>query len=227
MKRLRLGERQRRIGGLALDQVERGDRGRDDRRRQAGRIDQACGRGCGSGRSPRPRRRDSRHSRRSPSTACPSAAGRRPRRHARSSSRGRRRPRRGRGHRPTSARHRGAAPAPASSGSGARSPSMENTPSVAISARGCAAAVLGQQRLEHAPTSLCRNGSTRRAREPRAGPQAGMRQLVDQHEVVAADQRRDDADIGEIAGAEHAGRLGLLRAGRAALRARRTADGCR
>ena len=42
-ERLRLGDRQRRIGRLALDQVERGDRGGDARRRQAGRIDQRAG----------------------------------------------------------------------------------------------------------------------------------------------------------------------------------------
>ncbi len=44
-----------------------------------------------------------------------------------------------------------------------------------------------------------------------------MRQLVDQHEVVTADQRRDDAAVGEIAGAEHAGRLGALEPGEAPL----------
>ena len=43
-----------------------------------------------------------------------------------------------------------------------------------------------------------------------------MRQLVDQHEVVAADQRRNDAGVGEVAGAEHAGRLGALEPGEAA-----------
>ncbi len=43
-----------------------------------------------------------------------------------------------------------------------------------------------------------------------------MRQLVDQHEIVAADQRRDDAAVGEIARAEHAGRLGALEPGEAA-----------
>ena len=37
-----------------------------------------------------------------------------------------------------------------------------------------------------------------------------MRQLVDQDEIVAAGQRRNDAGVGEIAGAEHAGRLGAL-----------------
>ena len=51
------------------------------------------------------------------------------------------------------------------------------------------------------------------ARQPRAGPQAGMGELVHEHEIVGADQRRDDADIGQIAGAEHAGGFGLLQAG--------------
>ena len=81
---------QRRVGQvrLALDQVERGDGGGNDRRRQAGRIDEGAGRGCASGRSPRARRTNSRHRRRPLSTACPSAAARR-RRHWRRSSRGR------------------------------------------------------------------------------------------------------------------------------------------
>ena len=208
----RLGERQRRIGRIALDQVERRDRGRDGRRRQAGRIDQACARGCGSDRSPRSRRRDSRRSRRSPSTACPSAAARRPSRRAQRSSRGRRRPRRCHGRRRSSARRRGRCASAASSGSGARSPSMENTPSVAISARGWRA------RCSASSASTCADVVVAErqhggARQPRAGPQAGMRQLVDQHQVVAADQRRNDAGIGEIAGAEHAGRLGALEPG--------------
>ena len=48
------------------------------------------------------------------------------------------------------------------------------------------------------------------ARQPRAGPQARMRQLIDQDQVAAADQRRGDAGVGEIARAEHAGGLGAL-----------------
>ena len=39
---------------------------------------------------------------------------------------------------------------------------------------------------------------------------AGVGEFVDQEQVVIADQSRDDADIGEIAGAEHAGRLGAF-----------------
>ena len=51
----------------------------------------------------------------------------------------------------------------------------------------------------------------------RAGIDAGVRQLVEQHQPAAADQRRDDAGIGEIAGAEHDRCLGLLDAGEARL----------
>ena len=50
-------------------------------------------------------------------------------------------------------------------------------------------------------------------REPRAGPQTGMGQFVDQDEVASADQRGDDAEIGEVAGAEDAGSLRLLESG--------------
>src|SRR6516164_4002393 len=49
--------------------------------------------------------------------------------------------------------------------------------------------------------------------EPRTGPQAGMGQFVDQNEVVGADQRGNDAEIGEIARAEDTGRLHLLEPG--------------
>ena len=154
-KRLRLGERQRRVGGIALDQVERGDGG-GDRSRAAGRSNRsACGRGCGSGRSPAPRRRDSRHSRRAPWTACPSAAARRPA----AMREGRAAPAADHaeavgvvGHQPGVV---GAAPARESAGSGARSPSIENTPSVTISARGWRrdAPTAG---LRHGPTSQWR-----------------------------------------------------------------------
>ena len=74
--------------------------------------------------------------------------------------------------------------------------------------------MLGEQRLDmrHIGMPERQHGG---ARQPRAGPQAGMRQFVDQHEIVAADQRRNDAGIGEIAGAEHAGRLGALEPGEA------------
>ena len=48
------------------------------------------------------------------------------------------------------------------------------------------------------------------ARRAGAGEQAGMGELVHQHEIIGTDQGRDDADIGQIAGAEHAGGFGLL-----------------
>ena len=53
-------------------------------------------------------------------------------------------------------------------------------------------------------------GEYRAARKLRAGIEAGVRQFIEQHQPVAADQHRDDAGIGEIAGAEHDRRLGLL-----------------
>ena len=52
-------------------------------------------------------------------------------------------------------------------------------------------------------------------RELRAGEEAGMRQLVDQDEIFRSRERWDDAEIGEVAGAEHAGRLGSFDAGEA------------
>ena len=136
---LRLCERQRGIAGLALDQVERGDRGGDDGRRQAGRIDQRARAVADQVDHRGARRRDSRHRRRSPSTACPSAAARRPSSPARSSSRGRRRPRRGRGRRRTSARRRSAAPAPrARAGARGRRPSRTRRRSRSARADGAA-----------------------------------------------------------------------------------------
>ena len=60
----------------------------------------------------------------------------------------------------------------------------------------------------------------RAARQLRAGEQAGVRQLIRQHQPVAADQHRDDAGIGEIAGAEHHGGLRLLDAGEPRLQLR-------
>ncbi len=51
--------------------------------------------------------------------------------------------------------------------------------------------------------------------EPRAGVEAGVGQLVDQDQILRSSQRRDDAEIGEIAGAKDAGRLGSLDGGEA------------
>ena len=59
-----------------------------------------------------------------------------------------------------------------------------------------------------------------RAGELRAGPQAGMGQFVDDDEIARADQCRDDAGIGKVAGTEHTCRLGALDAGEAAFELR-------
>ena len=42
------------------------------------------------------------------------------------------------------------------------------------------------------------------AREPRPSPEAGMGQVVDEDEITPADKRRNDAEIGEVAGPEDA-----------------------
>ena len=55
------------------------------------------------------------------------------------------------------------------------------------------------------------------ARQLRAGIDAGMREFVQQHETIAADKCRNDPGIGEIAGAENAGRLGALESRQARL----------
>ena len=43
------------------------------------------------------------------------------------------------------------------------------------------------------------------AAHPRTRPDTGMRQRIHQYQILVADQRRNDADISEIAGAEDAG----------------------
>ena len=58
----------------------------------------------------------------------------------------------------------------------------------------------------------------RGAGELRAGPQTSMGQFIDDDEIAAADQRRDDAGIGEVAGAKHASRLRILHPREAALK---------
>ena len=70
---------------------------------------------------------------------------------------------------------------------------------------------IGEQRIEGGEV-VVGVGHHRRAREPRARKQAGMGKRVDRHQVVAADQRRNDAGIGEIARSEHAGGFGALEA---------------
>ena len=58
-------------------------------------------------------------------------------------------------------------------------------------------------------------------------PQAGMRELVEQHQILAPGKRRQDAGIGEIARAEDAGGLGALEPGEPRLELLDRADGCR
>jgi len=52
----------------------------------------------------------------------------------------------------------------------------------------------------------------RRARQLRPRHDAGVGERIDQNEVAVADQGRDDSRVGEIAGTEHASRLGALEA---------------
>src|SRR5262249_53841779 len=49
-----------------------------------------------------------------------------------------------------------------------------------------------------------------RAAQFRAGVYAGMRQFINEDQVVSADHGRNDAGICEITGAEHTGRFGAL-----------------
>ena len=50
------------------------------------------------------------------------------------------------------------------------------------------------------------------AAQLRAGPDAGMGEFIHQHEIVGAGQHRNDAAVGEIAGAEHAGGIRAFQA---------------
>ena len=74
---------------------------------------------------------------------------------------------------------------------------------------GVTAAVLSQKRfgVRHVAVAIALHG---RAAELGAGMDAGVGQFIDQDQVAAAGQRRDDADIGEIAGAENARRFGAF-----------------
>ena len=51
-----------------------------------------------------------------------------------------------------------------------------------------------------------------------AGVNAGMGQFIDEDQIVRADHGRNDAGIGEIAGAKHAGRLAAFDSGQAQLK---------
>ncbi len=55
------------------------------------------------------------------------------------------------------------------------------------------------------------------ARQLRTGVDAGVRKFIQQHETLAADERRNDPGIGKITGAENASRLGALEFGQARL----------
>ena len=70
-------------------------------------------------------------------------------------------------------------------------------------------AVLGERPREIAGIVVAERHNPR-ARQSRAGPHAGMGQLVQQDEVAAPGQGRGDAEIGEIAAAEDQGGLGAL-----------------
>ena len=177
-------------------------RGRDDRRRQAGGIDQVRAR-LRIRSITAARRRDSRHSRRSPSTACPSAAARRPGRldevraaaaadHAEAVGVV--------GHQPgvvTRGQRRELMQR--------REVAVHGEHAVGDDQRALMTPAMLRQQRPDMPDIVVAERQHGGARQPRAGPQAGMRQLVDQDQVAAADQRRHDAGIGEIAGAEHAG----------------------
>ena len=58
------------------------------------------------------------------------------------------------------------------------------------------------------------------ARQLRAGVDACMRKFVQQHQAVVPDQHRNDAGIGEIAGAENASRLDAFEFGKACFQLR-------
>ena len=152
-----------------------------------------------------PKRRDSRHRRRSLWTACPSAAARRTMRVA------------GEARAPPAADHAEpvgvvrhqpgvvlAAQARSRSASGARSPSMENTPSVTISAWSMFGTVRGQELPRMGDVVVAEGHALCRAKVARRRTEQACDNSSTQHQPVAADQHRDDPGIGEITGAEHA-----------------------
>jgi len=74
-----------------------------------------------------------------------------------------------------------------------------------------AGSLLRQQRL-HVREIAMAVGNDFRARKPRAGKQAGVRELIDEYQVIRAGERGNDAQICQIPRAEHAGIVGLLQA---------------
>ena len=194
--------------GSRFDQVERRDCGGDHGGRQAGGIDQRAGAVVDQVDDRRAMRTDRRRSRRSPSTAYPSATARRPcaLREGRAAAAA---------HHADSMRVVGQEPgivarasAP-SAGSGARSPSMEKTPSVAIRAwrwwPRCSPSRLrhGRRRCGGTPVPLPPVSRAPAHRQECASSSTSIRSSC-------ADEGRNDPRIGEVARAEHAGRFGLL-----------------
>jgi hypothetical protein len=79
-----------------------------------------------------------------------------------------------------------------------------------------ARAVFGEQRARMVEVVVPEREQPRSA-QLRAGPQAGMRQFVDQHEIVRAEQSWNHSKVGEIAGTENAGALRSLQPGKPCL----------
>ncbi len=96
---------------------------------------------------------------------------------------------------------------------------MENTPSVTIMALRYRWRCSLQQ-VSGVRDIVVTERSTSACAQLAAGPQAGVRKRIDQEQVSRPDQRRDDAGIGEIAGAENACVLGALEAREPALQLR-------
>jgi hypothetical protein len=59
-------------------------------------------------------------------------------------------------------------------------------------------AAFPQQRLQMGYVVVAEHRH-RRPGQLRAGPDAGVREFIDRHEVAGPDEARDDAEVGEIA----------------------------
>ncbi len=209
-ERLGLGDRQRRVVGLVLDHVERGDRRRDRGRRQAGRIDQGA-RAVAHQVDHRVRGAEiAAIAADAPWTACPSAAGYRP-----ACLVPRNEPR------PSPSTPRPWASSDISQASCRcasadelverrevaihREHAVGDHQRVAMTRRDVRRAVLRHDRRRSAGRACTV------ARDSRA---PAHRQACDSSSIrirsSRPDQHRDDAGVGEIAGAEHAGGLGAL-----------------
>ena len=60
--------------------------------------------------------------------------------------------------------------------------------------------------------------ASRRGRKPAAGEDAGVCQLVNEDQIAISRERRNDAEIGQIAGAENARGLGMFQCGKPRLK---------